>query len=1056
MQTTDKVRPSVLGTVAAGKAARIGAAMPVPFWILLGFLILYTGALAWGWLRMTPSHEELYGGIGRFMDGFLGLFKQSGGLPWWSPDFMSGSSVAQFYLMLVPILGGSAGIALFGDPAGVKVALLMVIPLGSLAMWMMLRKLTEDAWTAAVGGILYALAPQLLLRIVSFEHLGAMSYVFPPLIFWSFLKVSEEGSWRASVLLAVSWAAMMLCYTKLAFMLLPVAVVFFVWLLVDRPSRRVALVRGTLVSTILVMPLAVVLFFPLAREYKWVAAFSFDNFAGWQQAFSMKNFISVLDRGNGLLAGMRSDFTADRGQFYVGLVTLFAVATVFWWAQKNSSWRTTRNGVLLRLFVGMSLLALWLSQGPFSVFTGTLEFLKGSIHAPDWISALMWLMTIVPMVLIYAILPATRRRGWWAALLILVYLFVPAFVLLEKLPMYRDIRAPWGFWEVGFFASAVAGALALAQLFDSLIEKRDRFIVAGLLGVIVLLDASAYFSKFFAPGLPAQTFSDFDRAQRYLKTSLIDGRVYPLSGRYFYLRTPMQSGRGLNSEASWSHFQMRGMRALLGGAGSSPVAMKTYMNVAGISHVLLDKQDPFTPQEMQNAFAQAYPTGFDSEYIRVLENMGSLAPAFVAREYIAMDPNTETLAPAFLQIGGQINAVPIELGPNERGFPFLVGAGSVQNGIQVAPKYVQTPGEAFRRVPFAIPRDNPSRMIFDPSGAREGWLVVTEAWHPDWRAYSDGDAVPIYKAFGGLMAVPLARTDGPIEFIFSPPRWYDLAIWISGLSWVGVLGMLVIMPLPFIPRRWREWWTGARKRVEVIKPPATPIRKAVVVIPTYNERDTIGRALDLVLALPRKLDVLVVDDGSPDGTADVVRARPEFHKQIFLLEGSGKAGLGSAYRRGFQWAVKNGYDAAIEMDADLSHDPADIPRLLEALEAGAHIAVGSRYLGGISVLNWPQSRLFISTFGGFYVRTLTALPMSDPTSGFKAIRADVLRNLDWPSVQAEGYAFQIELHHTAWKQGYAIKEVPIVFTERREGDSKMSTAISLEAAWRVLRLAGKG
>ncbi|MFM7375363.1 MAG: glycosyltransferase, partial [Chthoniobacterales bacterium] len=170
-------------------------------------------------------------------------------------------------------------------------------------------------------------------------------------------------------------------------------------------------------------------------------------------------------------------------------------------------------------------------------------------------------------------------------------------------------------------------------------------------------------------------------------------------------------------------------------------------------------------------------------------------------------------------------------------------------------------------------------------------------------------------------------------------------------------------------------------------------------------------------------------------------------------EGTEKAGLGTAYRRGFQWALKHGYEAAVEMDADLSHDPADIPKLLEKLEKGAHIAVGSRYLGGISVLNWPQSRLFISTFGGFYVRTLTALPMSDPTSGFKAIRVDVLRDLDWDKVQAEGYAFQIELHHTAWKQCYTIKEVPIVFTERREGDSKMSTAISLEAAWRVLRLA---
>jgi dolichol-phosphate mannosyltransferase len=313
--------------------------------------------------------------------------------------------------------------------------------------------------------------------------------------------------------------------------------------------------------------------------------------------------------------------------------------------------------------------------------------------------------------------------------------------------------------------------------------------------------------------------------------------------------------------------------------------------------------------------------------------------------------------------------------------------------------------------------------------------------------------IPIFKAFGGLMAVPLGRTNGPIEFVFSPPRWYDLAVWISGLSWAGVLGMLLIMPLPFIPERWKAWWTGANKQTRLLTPPTGTVDKVVVVIPTYNERESINKAIDLVLGLPRQADVLVVDDGSPDGTAGVVRARPEFNKRIFLLEGKGKAGLGTAYRRGFQWAVKNGYQAAVEMDADLSHDPADIPKLLEALEQGAHLAVGSRYLGGISVLNWPQSRLFISTFGGFYVRTLTALPMSDPTSGFKAIRVDVLRDLDWQKVQAEGYAFQIELHHTAWKQGFTIREVPIVFTERREGDSKMSTAISLEAAWRVLRLA---
>jgi dolichol-phosphate mannosyltransferase len=1012
-----------------------------------------TAVLAWGWLRQTPSHEELFSDSGRFLHEFKILFLD-GPLKWWTSNFMQGGSSATYFAVSFFLALSLIFEQIFGSPNGLKILGLLTIPACAFGAYAFVRKLTENGWTAFIAGLLYALNAQLLLRIANFEHVAsAVAYVFIPLILFCFMKVAEEGSWRASALLGLVWSALMLTYAKLAFMFLPFALVFYVWLMRENPSRRTALVRGTLVALGLVFLMSVVLLLPLTREYQWVAAFSMDNFAGWQQAFSMKNFISVLDRASGLLAQMRPDFVADRGQFYLGLVTLFAVAAVFWWSRKHAEWLETRNGVLLRLFVGMTLLALWLSQGPFSVFTGVQEFLKGSQKAPDWIAALMWLMTCIPPFLIYAILPAGRRRGLWATVLILIYLFIPGFVLLEKLPMYGDIRAPWGFWEVGFFAAAVAGALALNQLFDALIEKRDRMVVAGLLGVILLLDASAYFTKFFAPGLPAQTFSDFDRSQDYLKTSLIEGRVYPMSGRYFYLRTPMQSGRGLNSEAAWSHFQMRGVRALVNGANSSPTAMQTYMRVAGISHVLLDKKDPFTPPEIQNAFAQAYPTGFDSEYIRVLENKDSLAPAFVAREYIAMDPGTEALASAFLDAAGRINAAPIELGPNERNFPFLAGTGATASGIQISQKYAQGPGAPFERVPYSLPRKDPSKMVFDPFGERKGWLVVTEAWHPDWRAYSDGSQLPVFKAFGGLMAVPLGRTNGPIEFVFSPPRWYDLAVWISGLSWVGVLGMLLIMPLPFIPKRWKDWWTGANKQTPMIAPPTGSIDKVVVVIPTYNERESINKAIDLVLGLPRKADVLVVDDGSPDGTAGVVRARPEFNKRIFLLEGKGKAGLGTAYRRGFQWAVKNGYEAAIEMDADLSHDPADIPKLLEKLEQGAHIAVGSRYLGGISVLNWPQSRLFISTFGGFYVRTLTALPMSDPTSGFKAIRADVLRDLDWGKVQAEGYAFQIELHHTAWKQGYTIKEVPIVFTERREGDSKMSTAISLEAAWRVLRLA---
>lgn len=1048
---------SKTAAASKNKAPTGGGGAPLRPWlpraVLAGFVTLMVLVLGAGWLSQTPWEEEMYADVGRFLHEFFRLWS-GGNYSWWSEQFLGGQTTAAYFVSIVPILAGALSVQIFGDPAGIKIAALAIIPLSALTMFAFVRRLTASEWSAVLAAALYVLNAQMLVRIANFEHwMGSYAYIFGPMILWAFLKVSDEASWRASALLAVGWSAMLLSYTKLTFMFAPLAAMFFVWLLIDRPERRVALVRGTLAALALVMVMAVVLLLPLNREYQWVAAFTFDNFTGWQQSFSMKNIISVFDRGNGLLAAMTPNFTADRGQFYIGLVTLFALAVVFWWARRGGGWLATREGELLRLFLGIALLALWLSQGPYSVFTGVQEFLKGSKQAPDWIVALMWLVTIVPVFLIYALLPDRPRRKWWALPLIVIYLFVPGFVLLEALPMYRDIRAPWGFWEVGFFAVAVAGALALRQLFAALVERRDAMLVAGLLAVIAMLDASAYFARFFAPGLPAQTFADFDRSQDYLRTSLIDGRVYPLSGRYFYLRTPMQSGRGLNSEAAWSHFQMRGKRAMLTGAGSAPASMRTYLQVAGISHILLDKKDRFTPQQVQEAFSQAYPIGFDSEHIRILENPDSLAPAFVAREHIAMEPDTDVMASVFLEAAGRVNAVPVELPPGEREYPFRAGTGSLAQGIQLESRYGESPGLPFRRVPFAEPRENPSRMVFDPAGAREGWLVVTDAWHPDWHAVSDGVEIPIFRAFGGLMAVPLGRTDGPIIFEFRAPRWYSLAVLVSGVSWAGVLGLLFIMPLPFVPRRWRDWWSGRGKMRPVIPPPVTPIGRAVVVIPTYNERESINKALDLVLELPRKLDVLVVDDGSPDGTADVVRSRPEFNKRVHLLTGKGKAGLGSAYRRGFKWALKQGYDAAVEMDADLSHDPADVPKLLEALEKGGHLAVGSRYLGGISVLNWPQSRLFISTFGGFYVRSLTALPMSDPTSGFKAIRAEVLRDLDWDKVQAEGYAFQIELHHTAWRQGYTIREVPIVFTERREGDSKMSMAISLEAAWRVLRLA---
>jgi hypothetical protein len=372
---------------SARSTSALSGSSKTPVLALAAFVAVYTIALGFGWLLQTPSQEELYGDVGRFIAEFGRMFGH-GGISWWGPDFLQGQSNTPYFLSAFPLIFGTLFFHLFGDPAGIKIAALAVIPAAAAAMFVFVRRLTGHEWTAVVAAVLYVLSAQILLRIANFEHwMGSYSYIFPPLILWAFLKIASEGSWRASAWLALGWSAMMLSYAKLTFMFAPMAAIFFVWLLLDQPERRVALVRGTLVALGLVCLMAVVLLLPLTREYQWVAAFAFDNFAGWQQAFSMKNFISVLDRANGLLAQMRPDFVADRGQFYLGLVTLFAVAAVFWWSRKHSGWLATRNGVLLRLFVGMTLLALWLSQGPFSVFTGAQEFLKGTYVADDLHSA---------------------------------------------------------------------------------------------------------------------------------------------------------------------------------------------------------------------------------------------------------------------------------------------------------------------------------------------------------------------------------------------------------------------------------------------------------------------------------------------------------------------------------------------------------------------------------------------------------------------------------------------------------------------------------------------
>lgn len=227
--------------------------------------------------------------------------------------------------------------------------------------------------------------------------------------------------------------------------------------------------------------------------------------------------------------------------------------------------------------------------------------------------------------------------------------------------------------------------------------------------------------------------------------------------------------------------------------------------------------------------------------------------------------------------------------------------------------------------------------------------------------------------------------------------------------------------------------------------------EVLVVIPTYNEAGNITRMLQSLINLPIQVDILIIDDGSPDGTADLVKkVAIENPDRIYLIQRSAKMGLGTAYVKGFQYALDHDYTYICEIDADFSHDPNDIPRLVEEVKSGkADLAIGSRYSHGISIINWPLSRLILSYTANLYARFITRLPVYDTTAGFKCIHRKVIEAIDLHKITSNGYSFQIELHFRAWKAGFKLKEVSIIFRERQKGVSKMSKKIVLEAIWRV-------
>ncbi len=230
-----------------------------------------------------------------------------------------------------------------------------------------------------------------------------------------------------------------------------------------------------------------------------------------------------------------------------------------------------------------------------------------------------------------------------------------------------------------------------------------------------------------------------------------------------------------------------------------------------------------------------------------------------------------------------------------------------------------------------------------------------------------------------------------------------------------------------------------------------PYNKSVIIIPTYNEADNIEKMASALLGQYKDLSLLIIDDGSPDGTANIVKKMQPIYPTLHLIERGKKLGIGTAYITGFNWALKNGFEYIFEMDCDFSHSPEDIPRLLEAAQT-ADLVIGSRYIDGISIVNWPMKRLLLSYCASIYTRFLTGIPIKDTTGGFKCFKKTALESLNFNKIISNGYSFQLEVNYKIWSKGLKIKEVPIIFYERRNGQSKMDKSIVFEALFAVFFL----
>ncbi len=786
--------------------------------VLLVFLVLFCAVLGWGWMRQSPSFEEMYAGAARGGDFFVGM-RSVGGWPWWTPNYLFGHSLSFFGVSLIPLAVGHAFAwvcAPLGDPlAAPKLIGLAIIFFSGLAMYSVARRLLGGERAGAFAGALYAISAQLVLRLAMLEHQStAACMVFAPLILLGMLRCEERVSWRSAALLALAVSAMAMCYFKILLLFLPAGGAFFLWRLLGGSSEaRKNLVAGCLRGALITIPLAVFPMLPILRESRFLAMFELEPFAGWQQNYSFFSAVAWLDWRNIFTAGTAiPSMGGDRHtsvEFYLGPVVLAGIFLPLWLARTRAGWSGHPAWAALRFFTWLLLLATWFASGPRSVVAGHFAYLSGSFGCSDFSIPIVWAMLVAPGLLIFLLCGRGSVRLGCAAACALVFYFVPGFRLLELVPFFGDIRAPSAVWPAfGALAAALAAGAGWSLMAEIPAPVRIRAAVVGVVLGFVALDVSFLHRAFFREGLPEETFSDYAEAQAFLAKSATGGRVQAVSGRYFYLTTPVASGRALTAEALLRHFQLRWIRYMEAGSMISPDTMAAYFDLFGISHILIDRLDPDTPKEYQERFKKIFPTVFENPGFTVLENASSLYPAYAAKNVVRADEGIFRNPGVVLQLGrGGLIAVEGAAEPT-------VGKAGVPGEPDIPGRVELEKTVSLKRLALAAPRtaDFHSFTVSGlGSGDLPGVVVATEAFHPDWRASQGGAPLPVLRAAGALLSVQVAAP-GDVTFRLCPPWYYGACMSASLGAWVAVAAAFALARLGLLPAAWRTAWDGIPAR----------------------------------------------------------------------------------------------------------------------------------------------------------------------------------------------------------------------------------------------------